>query len=62
MRRDRRARLLLILSAVALAFQRYWRLTANLGTPLLISFGTLGAGLLWLALARALRVHHDPGA
>ncbi|MEI7770701.1 MAG: glycosyltransferase family 87 protein [Chloroflexales bacterium] len=52
MRRDSQARLLFILSGIAVALQRYWRLTANLGSPLLVSFGTIGVGLLWLALAR----------
>jgi len=50
--RERSFRLLLFISSIFIAFQRYWRITANLDTPLLVSFGTLGVGLLWVAFAR----------
>lgn len=50
--RDRVTRVLVLVSAILIGLQRYWRLTGHLGTSLVVSFGTLGVGLLWLAFAR----------
>lgn len=47
---DRRLRLALLAGAMLYAAQRYWRVLATLGTPLLVSLGTLGMLILWAAL------------
>ncbi len=51
---DRRLRLALLASAAIYVAQLYWRYFANLGTPLLVSFGAAGGLLLWGALLWAL--------
>lgn len=52
---QRSTRILLLASGILVASQRYWRINAQLGTPLVVSCGTLGVGLLWLAYARLMR-------
>lgn len=60
-RRDRAIRLLALLSAVLIAAQRFWRATGQLGTPLLVSLGTAGVALLWLAFWRVLAPRASAG-
>jgi hypothetical protein len=49
---DPAGRRMILVGCLLIALQRYWRVTVLLGSPLLVSFGTLGALLIWAALLR----------
>jgi hypothetical protein len=52
---DPSIRRLIIIGCLLIAIQRYWRITVLLGSPLLLSLGTLGALAIWWALIRLVR-------
>lgn len=47
-------RLMILGGCLLIALQRYWRVSVLLGSPLLVSLGTLGALLIWAALCHIL--------
>ena len=49
---DVTTRRIILVGCLLLAIQRYWRVTILLGTPLLLSLGTLGTLTIWWALMR----------
>lgn len=51
---DVSVRRLILVGCLLLAVQRYWRIIVLLGTPLLLSLGTLGTLAIWWALLRLL--------